>query len=507
MGDQPDLALPDRVPEMEQYHDSPERVIPFALYTLCDLDEATFERHRRLCCTGCDPDDDEDYSSVRFAPRPRFVGESLRRIVDYHVELGRGGEFDPTYFIVCVYPESTSVVVVTLDDDELECKPDLLWIKMDQSGLLCVNLQISNTDWAEAQEEDLEGPTWPGDDDHDEDDHDAAAATAAADDDEDNEDDNDDADENNDDDDGDQDDYGQAPALGFHIQVYLVPGLEENPFVDKLEPLRHLKKADRSDWVCKIHRLPKSARRDPVKHAVSVHPYRCSAHPTLQKNYFIVADEPNYSEEGVAIVHIDWDGKTSGKSKEQLLDFGKSLLYQTQRAEVPETAVRAAVGTVCMLAQGYRKWQPKVKQFAIYHTNSSDADIKLATAIDPHWAKRGHGEARTAAGGFVSREETDKGDGLWPYLIERHVEYCKRQKFAPEFIRPFFIWCGDEEPSAKSEVQLVRLDWNGDFRQKESLVAEYKDKASLTNTPASKAHKQLSDVVDGISEWDGKALS
>ncbi|KAK3713330.1 hypothetical protein LTR37_008522 [Vermiconidia calcicola] len=527
MAGQPDLTLPDRIADMERYHEQPENILPFALYTLCELGDQEVEGYRRICASECDDD------MVKLPPQSRFVGELLQTVVDYHMQLARGGEFDPTYFIVCAYHGSTSVVVVTLDDDEMECKPDRLWVKMNEAGLLLVSLQIANTDWSEAKEGDLRGPTWPDNDDDapsrndgDNREEDGKCDDQKGDDQDHSRDFNnrsqkdkkaDDATtressnaEDEDAEPGDQEDsrnYGNPPPQGFHIQLYTVPGVNEDDLVRKIEPSSHYKKADQSDWVTKVHCLPKNALRDPTRYAADLHPHRCATHPTLVKEYFIVADEPNFHGEGVAIVHIDWNGKTEGRTKDQLLDFGASLRVEIQRAEVPETATRAAVATVCTLAQGYLKWQPKVKQFAIYHQNASDADIKLAKAIDSNWVKRGHGEARVALGGSIHPDEIVKSGGLWPALIRRHVAYCKRQKFMPGFVRQYFIWCYDEAPSAGSEVQVVRLHWDGDLRAVETLVEDYERKASSVEIVASKAHRQLTDVAEGTVEWQGRTIA
>src|ERR1700750_286056 len=108
MGAGPDLTLPDHIPEMEQYHDQPENILPFAWYTLCELDDERLEDYRRRCATDCEDD------MVKIPPQPRFVGDPLQSVVDYHLQLGHDGDFDPTYFLVCVDADSTSVVAVTL---------------------------------------------------------------------------------------------------------------------------------------------------------------------------------------------------------------------------------------------------------------------------------------------------------------------------------------------------------------------------------------------------------
>jgi hypothetical protein len=78
--------------------------------------------------------------------------------VEYHVELAKEGQFDPKYFTVVSYRDwrTKGVVIVALDEEEMQCKPDLLWIKAEDAGLALVNLQISNVGWEELKEDSLE---------------------------------------------------------------------------------------------------------------------------------------------------------------------------------------------------------------------------------------------------------------------------------------------------------------------------------------------------------------
>ena len=154
--EQPDLTLPKKVPEMDKYHDKPMEVLPFAFYALCNLDSKKMEAYRKLCATDLNDD------TIKLPPQSKFLNKQLREVVKYHVELGAEGLFDRRYFVVCVYEDSHTVVVVTLDDDDLKCTPDLLWINIDESGSMCANLQIANITWYEAKEEKPDGPeVWP----------------------------------------------------------------------------------------------------------------------------------------------------------------------------------------------------------------------------------------------------------------------------------------------------------------------------------------------------------
>lgn len=62
------------------------------------------------------------------APDHRFTNQSLKDIVRYHVALTQKEEFDPTYFVVLATPEwrTKGVMLVSLDDDDVQCKPDSL---------------------------------------------------------------------------------------------------------------------------------------------------------------------------------------------------------------------------------------------------------------------------------------------------------------------------------------------------------------------------------------------
>ena len=149
---QPDLTLPAKAPGMERYHHTPMKLLPVALYTIVDLTDDELRELREECESKCNQ---EPESTVRLAPRCKFLGEPLRGVFDYHLELGRAGVYDPTYFIAAISRDwrEEGILVVTLDtDDELECNVDSFRIKAEESGLSMVNLQIGNSDWPEQKE-------------------------------------------------------------------------------------------------------------------------------------------------------------------------------------------------------------------------------------------------------------------------------------------------------------------------------------------------------------------
>jgi hypothetical protein len=434
------------------------------------MNEHQYENYRRLCASHSDD------HMIKAPPRSQFDSATLKVVVEYHAQLRLGGEYDPTFFLVCTDPDSFSVLVVTLDDEDREPKPDMLWERADHSGALLTNLQNKNLKWSDVQELPVVNDEGQPSTSHIQGTDEQVSYGAVT---------------------PQHTLYGARPPLGFHIQVYMVPGVNDAKLLLDLEPESHRKKHDRSDWVCKPYRLPEEAGRDPASHAASMHAERCSHHPTLHPQFFIVGDELNFEDEGVLVVNLD-------QTEQQ---HGSQAGFQTQRAEAIDTAIRAAVRTICLVAKGHQQWKPEVTQIAIYYANVSDADLDLARAIDPQWTKRRHGEHRIALGGSMVPKEIEKGDGFWPALIRRHIAYCRRQRFEPAFTRQYFIYCGTEKPSESTEVQLVQLDWNGDVRLVDELVNGRFTKVTIFDVLASDAHKVCSEVLEGKATWQGKTLS
>lgn len=141
-------TLPDHVPEMSQDHSSNGRLNPFALYILADcLDDlpTVLEVTNSLCPTN-------DY--VKPAPHVAFPGSDLKQVIDYHISLGFVPGYDYRWFLAVTSTDwrKTGILIVTLDDDDMECKPDAFFIKPEDSGIVLVNLQVGNTDWYEVKE-------------------------------------------------------------------------------------------------------------------------------------------------------------------------------------------------------------------------------------------------------------------------------------------------------------------------------------------------------------------
>lgn len=165
-----DLRLPKSVPEVQWHKDASTDAMPFAVYTLVDLDDQQLDRILYECERKAREDCGLE-NRLRTSPEFHFPRQSLRSIIQKHIEVGRGGELDPTYFIVVADPDwrERGVLLVTLDDSEdFACTPDFLWSKAEEASLVLANLQICNTDWFEAKEAVGDDPTKSRRDDDDE---------------------------------------------------------------------------------------------------------------------------------------------------------------------------------------------------------------------------------------------------------------------------------------------------------------------------------------------------
>jgi hypothetical protein len=139
-----DLSLPESVPTMAQHQDRPMTLDAFALYNLVDNEKEPSGLIEQ-CHLDCPRD---DYVHFRKAPNIR----SLKGLIDLHLENTVKDGFDPNLLLVVADKDwrRKGLVIVTLGDDE--GKPDKFNIKVADSGILLVNLQIGNTDWYEGKE-------------------------------------------------------------------------------------------------------------------------------------------------------------------------------------------------------------------------------------------------------------------------------------------------------------------------------------------------------------------
>ncbi|KAI0107562.1 hypothetical protein GGR51DRAFT_516046 [Nemania sp. FL0031] len=455
----PELSLPAKATSMARYHDEPTTLRPAALYTLVELTDAELANLERECEAGCIDTGAERGTCVRLAPRPRFVGQPLRAVFDYHIELGTQNTFDSRYFIAAVDKswQTRGVILVTLDDDELDCNVDSFRIKATDSGLSVVNLQIANSSWDE-EKESYEFHSNNGDGD------------AAADDDDDNVDD--------DDDNGPPAPTKNVP-LGYYIPIYIHSNLSEDKVIEKLEPAYKLKSPE--DFACRVQAklTPASsassltATKDLIQQAVALHPLRCAKNKYLHKTYTLVIDTADPVENGMLMVKLPpWDASGSGVARKTALRrAGEEIAGVThENIRIPYSCHDGLQRRFLTLASGGAGWPSRDVRarpvFVVFQYNTHGKELGFgADLIDVAAAKRRPGEEQLVyAPGVVKRP----GKGLeriaWNYeeAVRRFPWFCAEKRFFEGLDTVFFI-CVDGDDVAENGVLLVRRKWDGNL--------------------------------------------
>ncbi|KAL9615687.1 MAG: hypothetical protein Q9160_009335 [Pyrenula sp. 1 TL-2023] len=508
MSDNPDLSLPSKAPSMARYHNEPMTLHPAALYTLVDLTDAELEDLERECEAGCIDTGSERGTSVRLAPQTHFVGQPLRAVFDYHLELGRQNTFEPTYFVAAVDKEwrRKGVLLVALDDDELDCNVDSLRIKAVDAGLSVVNLQIGNSSWAEEKE----GYEFHPDDGDGADEHNG----------------DDDDDDNGDDGDNDSDDGPPAPTknipLGYYVPIYIHSSLSQDQVVAHLEPSIRYKSPE--DYVCRVQAklTPTSSAsgtvstQDLIQQATTLHPLRCAKNRYLHKGHILIIDTADPVENGMLMAKLPpWDASHPGTSeKPDLRQAGKDLALTTsQHIRIPYLCYEGLQTRFLILSNGDADWpsaevraQPVFIVFQ-YDTRGKElgSDDK---SIDPGAARRKPGEERLVyAPGLVKRP----GHGLerieWSRdeAMRRFPWFCREKRFVEGLDRTFFM-CVDGDDVARTGLLLVRRKWDGNLwgRTREELLGLPVDRVKEVRVPIKEAlttlEKGRKGVIDGMSK-------
>lgn len=427
-----DLSLPESVPGIK-YHQEQCSTSPFALYTLCDSSDEDLAAFEKLCA-----DDANMEEVVSRAPCHRFLNKRLEDIVTYHTDLGREQNYDPVYFIVIADPawRTKGVVLVTLDDDDLECKPDLLWIPAADAGLTLVNLQISNTDWEETKEGVL---------------YDEAVSNEAEG--------GEDRGETAEDDDQ---EFGKAPPMGYHIAVYVREGISPEAVIKEIEPSWSIKRP--SEVVCKVLKSgdwTETSEISFVSQAASLHPIQVSKHPTLHATMFLAVENENFVQEGLTLVELDWDAQTKDRSEGDLEKLGMSVKIDT--LTVGSSAVQAgdwaAVFLFATIARkgGIQKWKPRHLLIGAHCPPCPDGDVKLVNSLDSGAAKRRFGEEKIMPGGWITAARGYDEYQFCLQLLEAQRSFCLRLRFAPNLCNELFIYSSAAEKRETEEVMVVRV--------------------------------------------------
>ncbi|GAD94853.1 predicted protein [Paecilomyces variotii No. 5] len=456
MSDNLDLSLPAKAPSMARHHDQPVTLHPAALYTLVDLTDEELQDLQRECESGCIETGHQPGSSVHLAPRSRFVGQPLRDVFDYHLELGTQDTFEPRYFIVTVDKDwrPEGVILVALDDDELECNVDSFRIKAVDSGLSVVNLQIGNTSWEEEKECYEFNLDNGGDDDADDGDNDY--------------------DDYDDDDDGPPAPTKNVP-LGYYIPIYIHSSLSEDKVIPDLEPAFNLKSPDEIASRVQAKLTPASSisgttsNQDVVQQAVTLHPRRCAKNKYLHKTHILVIDTADPVENGMLMVKLpSWDA-TEKRTKTDLDQIGRELaLAIPPPISIPYSCYYGLQERFLTLANGDADWPSEDVRaqpvFLVFQYNTHGKELGFGdTSIDPAASKRKPGEERLKyVHDLFKRRERATELVKWNYdeAVRGFPWMCRENRFIEGLHKTFFI-CVDGDDVAITGVLLVRREWDG----------------------------------------------
>ncbi|KAF5876849.1 uncharacterized protein Bfra_001203 [Botrytis fragariae] len=505
MSNEPDLSLPSTAPSMARYREHTLNLPPTALYTLVDLTDAEFEDCQRECESRCVERESDRGTSVRLAPQSRFVGQPLRAVFDYHIDLVAQNIFEPFYFIAVVEKEwrSKGVILVTLDKmdaDDSNCNVDSFRTKAADSGLNIANLQIANMGWDELK--DFTGLR--SDEGNDEDDK---------------------FDKNENDDDVDNNDGPPAPIknipLGYYIPIYIHSSLSEEDVVAKLEP--GFKHKSPEDLACRVQAKltppfstsSPTSTRDLIQQAAILHPQRCSKNRWLHKTHVLVIDTANPDENGMLMVKLpSWDGshlETTGNKESR--GIGKGTFTTPPHIRIPYSCNDGLQTRFLILANGDADWPSEsVREQAVfiafqYNTHGKELGF-CAESIDSEAAKRSPGEERLVYAPQVIKRP---GHGLeqikWSYdeAVKRFPWFCREKRFVEGLDKTFFI-CIDGDEVTKTGLLLVRRKWDGNLwdRTRDELLDLPIDDVKTVRVPIKEAlailEKGKKGETDGMSD-------
>lgn len=479
---------------MARYHDEPMTLHPAALYTLVDLTDAELGDLERECEAACVDTGNERGTSVGLASQPRFVGQPLRAVFDSHLELGEQNTFEPRCFIVAVEKEwrSKGVILVTLDDDELDCNVDSFRIKAVDAGLTVLNLQVGNSSWAEEKEAyEFHPDNGDGDDDDDDDDHGPQTPT-------------------------------KNIPLGYYIPIYIHSSLSEDKVTADLEPAFKYKSAD--EFACRVQAklTPASSAsgttstQDLIQQAVTLHPMRCARNRYLHKTYILVIDTADPIENGMLMVKLpSWDASRSETpEKTDLRHVGEELALATsQHIRIPYSCHDGLQTRFLILANGDADWPSEDVRaqpvFIVFQYNTHGKELGFgARSIDSGAAQRKPGEERLVyAPELVERT----GQGLeriaWSYdeAVRRFPWFCREKRFVEGLNKTFFV-CVDGDDVAKTGPMLVRRKWDGNVwgRTRDELLGLPVDGVKNIRVPIKEVlatlEKGRKGETDGMSE-------
>jgi hypothetical protein len=313
MSTSPDLSLPRKAPT-ESYHKESHNGDKVAVYTLVDLDRNGI--HGLL--KAIENNDDELHDAYGLPPKHDFKGAALKDVYDYHLELGTKHSHHPTLFIVAQHQdfEKNGVLLVNLDTD-LKCSVDTCRIKASEALTAAINLMIANMDWEDFKEDELPLPP-------------SARATERG---------------NPRTHPAGSQQQGQSSSRHHTFGAYTTAGANMTAIRGLLEP-------DWRDKAPKAHLCESIGSYtnypDPWSQLVKAHPWNCRRNARIHRQWLICADKEDPKEQGVLLVHIDWDGNID-RDPDELLKIGPGVEVKTERC-----AVESAIARLTALVSGGR---------------------------------------------------------------------------------------------------------------------------------------------------------
>lgn len=277
-----DLSLP-KTADTEKYSYENHDKDKIAVYTLTKLEGGSNKLEQAL-----KQDSITSHSCVFSAEN--FVNKPLKDVLKHHLNVAGQEKLDPTIFIAAHSEnfDKDGVLLVNANFD-LKGSVDKCRVKTSLALLEAVNLQIGNVDWWEVDREDpIEPAPRLGENDD------------------------------------------QAPVLVIFGAYGIKAGANMTKIRDLLEPGWHEKKANA--WRCESVGSYTSGS-DPLKEVIKYHPWHCLQKPHMSRHWCICVDSLNPSEDGVLLLHIDWDGDTK-REPTKLLEVGPQSQIQTERVGV-----------------------------------------------------------------------------------------------------------------------------------------------------------------------------
>jgi hypothetical protein len=406
-------------------------------------------------------------------------GQPLRAALNAHIEhIIPTSKYDPVHFIAVAWDNwKHNVLVVTLDDGrgEDECYIDTIRVPPHIAGSILVNVHLANVDWQEYKDEYAGGcSTVSYDCDMEEGDHPAQEdrdgnPTSAT-----------------------------LPQLGDELQTdveysdgssakpshveywmgfYAIPGVDYERVMRELCPSWG-PPIPSSELVTRPQGRVSS--NDAVAEAARLHPMRCKRNVDLHRTMFLIIDSADYTEEGVLLVKLNWDGDVGdARSMEDLAEIGESASRDTQRLEFLNCTTITIFNEI---KAGYRPWKHTHKTFFAYAGPEIRYAGEYLKPVDRSFRRRRCGGER-----FIDNNDGEPLEAV----VHRHWDLVWNERFRDSLCPNYFVFC-DKKLEPSDEDKLITL-----------VKADRSRKWSSMQCPAGEVYDTLCALMDETKAWQG----